>query len=192
MSFGTIELRACVSGRNSIAGLWLKLKRNHPKLTLGWIFEPSFLLWGHSSPVSRRGHNPCFTPFVPISIRRLDTNFCQARKLGTMDGAPGVFECSSHQSDCFLSDLTSQEIMPIGYWNSASTVRITCCRFRNDKNSKTIGRLIFIHHQCWEVLPFCRFQRQRCIKIRVLRAQDFCTLLVLKTSKGQRLPALVV
>ena len=27
------------------------------------------------------------------------------------------------------------------------------------------GRLIFIHLQCWEVLPFCRFQRQRCIKI---------------------------
>ena len=36
-----------------------------------------------------------------------------------------------------------------------------------------VGRLIFIHHQCWEVLPFCRFQHQRCIKSRVLRAQDF-------------------
>ena len=35
------------------------------------------------------------------------------------------------------------------------------------------GRLIFIHLQCWEALPFCHFQRQRCIKIRVLRAQDF-------------------
>ena len=54
------------------------------------------------------------------------------------------------------------------------------------------GRLIFIHHQCWEVLPFCRFQRQRCIKIRVLRAQDFYTPLALKTAKGQHLPALVV
>ena len=46
------------------------------------------------------------------------------------------------------------------------------------------GRLIFIHHQCWEVLPFCRFQRQRCIQIRVLRAQDFYTPLALKTAKG--------
>ena len=51
------------------------------------------------------------------------------------------------------------------------------------------GRRIFIHHQCWEVLPFCRFQRQRCIKIR---AQDFYIPLALKTAKGQHLPALVV
>ena len=50
------------------------------------------------------------------------------------------------------------------------------------------GRLIFIHLQCWEVLPFCRFQRQRCIKIRVFRAQDFYTSLALKTAKGQHLP----
>ena len=54
------------------------------------------------------------------------------------------------------------------------------------------GRLMFIHHRCWEVLPFCLFQRQRCIKIRVLRAQDFYTPLALKTAKGQHLPALVV
>ena len=54
------------------------------------------------------------------------------------------------------------------------------------------GRLIFIHLQCWEVLPFCLFQRQRCIKIRVLRAQDFYTPLALKTAKGQHLPALEV
>ena len=54
------------------------------------------------------------------------------------------------------------------------------------------GTLIFIHLQCWEVLRFCRFQRQRCIKIRVLRAQDFYTPLALKTAKGQHLPALEV
>ena len=54
------------------------------------------------------------------------------------------------------------------------------------------GRLIFIHLQCWEVLPFCRFQRQRCIKIRVLGARDFYTPLALKTAKGQQLPALEV
>ena len=34
--------------------------------------------------------------------------------------------------------------------------------------------------------------RQRCIKIRVLRAQDCYTPLALKTAKGQHLPALVV
>ena len=54
------------------------------------------------------------------------------------------------------------------------------------------GRRIFIHHQCWEVLRFCRFQRQRCTKVRVLRSQDFHTPLALKTAKGQHLPALVV
>ena len=55
-----------------------------------------------------------------------------------------------------------------------------------------LGRLIFIHHQCWEVLPFCRFQRQRCIKILCPKDPDFYTLLALKTAKGQHLPALVV
>ena len=53
------------------------------------------------------------------------------------------------------------------------------------------GRLLG-HHQCWEVLPFCRFQRQRCIKILCPGDPDFYTPLVLKTAKGQHLPALVV
>ena len=54
------------------------------------------------------------------------------------------------------------------------------------------GRLIFIHIQCWEVLPFLTIQRQRCIKFRVLRAQDFDTPLALNCQKGQHLPALEV
>ena len=54
------------------------------------------------------------------------------------------------------------------------------------------GRLILIHLQCWEVLSFLTIQRQRCIKFRVLRAQDFYTLLALNCQKGQRLPALEV
>ena len=54
------------------------------------------------------------------------------------------------------------------------------------------GRLIFIHLQCWEVLPFCRFQRQRCIKFLCPKDPDFYTPLVLKTAKGQHLPALEV
>ena len=54
------------------------------------------------------------------------------------------------------------------------------------------GRLIFIHHQCWVVLPFCRFQRQRCIKILCPKDPDFYTPLALKMAKGQHLPALVV
>ena len=54
------------------------------------------------------------------------------------------------------------------------------------------GRLLFIHLQCWEVLPFLTIQRQRCIKFRVLRAQDFYTPLALNCEKGQHLPALEV
>ena len=55
-----------------------------------------------------------------------------------------------------------------------------------------LGRLIFVHHHCWEVLPFLTSQRQRCIKFRVLRAQDFYTPLPLNCQKGKHLPALVV
>ena len=54
------------------------------------------------------------------------------------------------------------------------------------------GRLIFIHLQCWEVMPFCRFQRQRCIKILCPKDPDFYTPLALKRAKGQHLPALEV
>ena len=54
------------------------------------------------------------------------------------------------------------------------------------------GRLIFMHLQCWEVLSFLTNQRQRCIKCRVLRAQDLYTTLALNCEQGQRLPALEV
>ena len=52
--------------------------------------------------------------------------------------------------------------------------------------------LIFIHLQCWEVLPFCPFQRQRCIKILCPKDPDFYTPLALKRTEGQHLPALEV
>ena len=54
------------------------------------------------------------------------------------------------------------------------------------------GRLIFIHLQCWEVLPFLTIQRQWCIKFRVLRAQNVYTPLALNCQKGQHLAALEV
>ena len=46
------------------------------------------------------------------------------------------------------------------------------------------GRLIFIHHQCWEVLPFLTIQRQRCIIILCPKDPEFYTLLALKCQKG--------
>ena len=42
------------------------------------------------------------------------------------------------------------------------------------------------------MLPFCCFQRQRCIEILCPKDPDFYTPLVLKTAKGQHLPALEV
>ena len=54
------------------------------------------------------------------------------------------------------------------------------------------GRLIFIHLQSWEVLPFLIIQRQRCIKILCPEDPEFYTPLVLNCQKGQHLPALEV
>ena len=54
------------------------------------------------------------------------------------------------------------------------------------------GRLIFIHLQCWEVLPFLTIQRQRCIKILCPKDPEFYTPLALSCQKEQHLPALVV
>ena len=54
------------------------------------------------------------------------------------------------------------------------------------------GRPIFIHLQCWEGMPFLTMQHQRCIKFRVLRAQDLYTPLARNRQKGQHLPALEV
>ena len=38
-----------------------------------------------------------------------------------------------------------------------------------------IGRLIFIHLQCWKVLPFVTIQRQQCIKFRGPQSTGFYT-----------------
>ena len=59
-------------------------------------------------------------------------------------------------------------------------------------NTAMFGRLIFIHLQCCEVLPFCSFQRQRCIKILCPKGREFYTPLALKTAKRQHLAALEV
>ena len=80
----------------------------------------------------------------------------------------------------------------LGFKSFVVSILFVFCVSGPARWKNNFGRLVFIHHQCWEVLPFCRFQRQRCIKIRVLRAQDFYTPLALKTANGQHLPALVV
>ena len=72
------------------------------------------------------------------------------------------------------------------FTGNATTIKFWKCKFYfREKNLSWNGRLIFIHLQCWEVLPFCRFQRQRCIKILCPKDPDFYTPLPLKTAKGQ-------
>ena len=45
-------------------------------------------------------------------------------------------------------------------------------RSRGGENSVESGRLIFIHLQCWEVLPFLTIQRQRCRFYAVFSAPE--------------------
>ena len=58
--------------------------------------------------------------------------------------------------------------------------------------SSFIGRLILIHLQCWEVLPFLTIQRQWCIKTLFPKDPEFYTPLALNCQKGQQLSALEV
>ena len=51
--------------------------------------------------------------------------------------------------------------------------RVKKCQKREGRGVASNGRLFFVHLQCWEVLPFCRFQRQQCIKILCLRTLIF-------------------
>ena len=58
--------------------------------------------------------------------------------------------------------------------------------------SRLFGRLIFIHLQCWEVLPFLAFQRQWCTKILCPKDPEFYTPLELNCQEERQLPALEV
>ena len=94
-----------------------------------------------------------------------------------------VWGCSRHESRFLpLSSVLSQQAI-------GRTPLWLVPDFAHDA---TNGRLIFIHLQCWEVLPFCRFQRQRCIKILCPKDPESYTPLALKTAEGQHLPALEV
>ena len=66
------------------------------------------------------------------------------------------------------------------------------CAELSERGVQVSGRPIFIHLQCWKVLPFLTIQRQRYIKFRVLRTQDVYTPLALNCQKGQHLSALEV
>ena len=52
-----------------------------------------------------------------------------------------------------------------------------------------VGRLIFIHHHCWEVLLFLTIQRQRCMKILCPKDPEFYTPLVLTCQKRSAPPS---
>ena len=73
---------------------------------------------------------------------------------------------------------------PLKFWNPPFCEPPIFGGWDKEK-SKQHGGLICIHLQCWEVLPFLACQCQRCIKLRVLRAQDFCIMLTLQRKQGQ-------
>ena len=82
---------------------------------------------------------------------------------------------------------------PFGHFASAQYLHYCACvQNSHSELSALLGGLIFIHLQCWEVLPFLTIQRQRCIKFLFLKDPEFYTLLALNCQKGQHLPALEV
>ena len=125
---------------------------------------------------------------------------CDTLSVGTNSGATGIL------GGCRVTPLRDMESVRWQTaaeqgWNSAKNRKQGMQRKRKKHVCITLshpggvpqnGRLIFIHLQCWEVLPFLTIQRQRYIKSRVLRVQDFYTPLALNCEKGQHLPALEV
>ena len=93
---------------------------------------------------SSRVSNECRSPglrFPPLKNARKES----------LESVERVF------SDCSW-DLSS--LFPLNYEGGTQkelgqTVFADCCQLGS---GTTPGRRIFIHHQCWEVLPFCRFQ----------------------------------
>ena len=98
------------------------------------------------------------------------------------------------RTDCTVKSHLGRPSKKSGLTENSSKRTAVLVKRKNGftKTFFSFRRLIFIHLQCWEVLPFCRFQRQRCIKILCPEDPDFYTPLALKTAKGQHLPALEV
>ena len=119
-----------------------------------------------------------------------------AHKIGAAISGPRIAGGNFMDTTLFLSNIRGENAQPK---STEVATKITRSRELLEKFARAFpcfpviyGRRIFIHHQCWEVLPFCRFQRQRCIKILCPKDPHFYTPLALKTAKGQHLPALVV
>ena len=79
--------------------------------------------------------------------------------------------------------------LPACNWAFLLIIMFGCCLLAVVFGS-VFGRLVFIHLQCWEVLPFWSIQRQWCIKILCPKDPEFYTPLALNRQKGQHLPAL--
>ena len=153
------------------------------------------------------GHVDCSTDSFPFLMEH--PNSCKAKQLVSlpnMTGRPG-YRTMEMNGGSSAPNLACTPCVPL-----------FCTLFRRDGNRRAFrlpgaggdhfhcavepspghircrlsGRLIFIHHQCREALPFCRLQRQQCIKILCPKDPDFYTPLALKTATGQHLPALVV
>ena len=125
----------------------------------------------------------CLRPFPSVLARGLTLSPCwmwyvilwPRPRVWSLNGSTTqTGRCCTLSSKCRISSITCTRSCagPVALPHSMLLV----CNY---------GRLISIHLQCWEVLPFLAIQRQRCIKFRVLRAQDFYTPLALNLQKGQ-------
>ena len=98
--------------------------------------------------------------------KRLEVLLLEAEEREPLGGFAFLRWCPFHTSlPIFQLEKTSKE--PSVFW------------------ATVYGRPISIHLRCWEVPPFLTIQRQRYVKFRVLRAQDFYTPLPLNCQKGQ-------
>ena len=105
---------------------------------------------------------------------------------GPISGTPSgqLFSRSSHPSTPALRDIQEKNLGGVSSGHAIPQLHPE----NSQPQTETLvprsfmglhGRLIFIHLQCWEVLPLLIIQRQQWIKFRVPRAQDFYTPLAL-------------
>ena len=133
------------------------------------LFGPDIFGWGGGLP-----HEGVRAKKFGMSLETRDIKLFWRDIPGFCRDIPGVPEKFEKKLVC------------VQFW--ASNV----CQLEYTMRFITIGRLIFIHLRCWEVLPFLIIQRQRCIRILCPKDSEFYTPLALNRQKGQHLPALEV
>ena len=112
----------------------------------------------------------CSTPWSATGFRR---SYCPRH--------PSQVQCCTTTSQERDTPATHSKLQKEPRWGCSYTLE----RNRGGVVSAPLsGVRIFIHLECWEVPAFLTIQCQRCIKLRILRAQDSYTPLALNYPKG--------